>query len=145
MKKHLSKIGIVVGLVMLTAASSCENDASVASRNLSTAADNFEIMRRVVFYNGVTEQFILTFEGRCSIEADRADRQLEITCKHGPDDYRKHFLGLSDNTAYFVEQMDAVNVSVYHTRIVWKPQGILPDIDFKGSAEELLSNQNTNG
>lgn len=143
--KLLGKLGVAASVAMLVAASSCENDATVASRNLSTAADNFEIMRRVVFYNGVTEQYIMTFEGRCSIEADRADRQLEITCKHGPDDFRKHFLGLADNTAYFVEQMDAVNVSVYHTRIVWKPQGILPDIDFKGDLEELTTNQNTNG
>ncbi len=141
----MKKIALICLAVMGVAASSCENDATVASRNLSTAADNFEIMRRVVFYNGVTEEFIMTFEGRCSIEADRADRQLEITCKHGPDDFRKHFLGLADNTAYFVEQMDGVDVSVYHTRVVWKPQGILPDIDFKGSADELLNNQNSNG
>lgn len=139
-----ARVGIVAGMAMLTAASTC-SDADVASRNLSVAADNFEIMRRIVFVNGVTDSFILSFEGRCSIEADRADRQLEITCKHGPDDFRKHFLGLADNTAYFVEQMDAVDVSIYHTRVVWKPQSIVPDIDFQFDGNELLSNQNTNG
>lgn len=145
MKTVKSKALIVCGLVMLTAASSCENDAAVASRNLSTAADNFEVMRRVIFYNGITGEYIMEFQGRCSIKADRADNQLELTCKHGPDEFRKHFLGLADNATYFVEQMDAVNVSTYHTRVIWKPQAILPDIDFKFDGQELLSNQNTNG
>lgn len=128
---------------MLVAASSCESDATVASRNLSTAADNFEIMRRVVFYNGITAEYMMEFQGRCSIEP--SNNLLRLTCKHGPDDYRKHYLGLSDNVTYFVEQMDAVNVSVFHTRVIWKPQGILPDIDFKGSVDELLNNQNSDG
>ena len=37
----------------------CDNDASVASRNLSQAADNFEINRRIVFYNGITGEYML--------------------------------------------------------------------------------------
>ena len=143
--KTVTKIGLAGALAMLTAASSCESDAMVASRNLSTAADNFEVMRRIVFYNVRTEQFIMTFEGRCSIKADRSDQQLEITCRHGADDFRKHFLGMAVHTAYFVEQMDPVNVSTFHTRVVWKPQSILPDIDLKGDVEELIHNQNTNG
>lgn len=121
---------------MILAGSQCSDDAKVASKNLSKAADNFEIMRRIIAVNGITGDFVMSMEGRCSI-ADQAT-QLEVTCKHGPDDYRKHFVGLSDNTFYFVEQMDGVDVSVYHTRVTWKPQGILPEIDFRGSAEELV-------
>ena len=30
----------------------CADEANVASRNLGKAADNFEVNRRVVFYNG---------------------------------------------------------------------------------------------
>ena len=142
--KKLTAIGIASGLVMLTAASTC-SDANTASLNISTAADTFKIMPRVVFYNGITGDYILEFQGRCSIKADRADAQLELTCKHGADDFRKHFLGLSDNATYFVEQMDGVDVSTYHTRVIWKPQSILPDIDFKWDTNELLNNQNTDG
>ena len=49
----------------------CSDDASIASRNLSKAADMFEIERRVIFYNGITGGYILTIEGRCSIEGGR--------------------------------------------------------------------------
>lgn len=109
----------------------CERDAVVASRNLSYAADNFEISRRVVFYNGITGEYILSVEGLCSIEADRSDNQLELTCKTSPTTYKKHFLGLSDNVTYFAEQIESANVSAYHYKVIFKPQSIIPDVDVK--------------
>jgi hypothetical protein len=117
----------------------CVPDAQIASQNLSKAADMFEIDRRVVFYNGITDTYMLTIEGRCSIEKDGADVQLEVTCKTGPNQYKKHFLGISDNVTYFVEQLETADVSVYHYRVIFKPQSILPDVDFRGDAGELLS------
>ncbi|TSC63965.1 MAG: hypothetical protein G01um101491_405 [Parcubacteria group bacterium Gr01-1014_91] len=116
----------------------CENDARVASRNLSQAADMFEIDRRVVFYNGINGEWILSIEGRCSIQVDRPESQLEVTCKIGPSAYKKHFLGLSDNVTYFAEQLESANASVYHYRVIFKPQTILPDVDFRGKASELM-------
>ena len=115
----------------------CKDDAEIASRNLSKAADNFEIVRRVVFYNGITDSYMLTIEGRCAIVADGDDRQLEVTCKIAEDQFKKHYLGLSDNVTYFAEQMETVDVDVYHHRVTFKPQQIIPDIDFRMSTEEL--------
>ena len=77
--------------------SACDSDADIASQNLSKAADMFEIERRVVFYNGITNDYILMVEGRCSLGNDRSSSQMTVTCKTGPDEYKKHFLGLSDN------------------------------------------------
>lgn len=113
--------------------SGCVDDASVASHNLSKAADMFEITRRVVFYNGITGEYMLSLEGRCSIKADGMDNQLEVTCKTGPGSYKKHFLGLSDNVTYFAEQLEDTSVSVYHYRVIFKPQSIVPNVDFEGS------------
>lgn len=118
--------------------SACQDDADVASYNLSKAADNFEIVRRVVFYDGINADYMLEITGRCSI-ADQGN-QLELTCKDGPDQFSKHFLGLSDNVTYFAEQVGAVDVSVFHTRITWKPQSIIPDVDLRTSGEELFEN-----
>ena len=81
-------------------------DADIASSNISKAADNFEIPRRIVFYNGITDKYMLTVEGRCSLgNADNRDQQLTVTCKVGEDQYKKHFLGLSDNVTYFAEHL----------------------------------------
>ena len=57
-----------------------------------------------------------------------AERELTVTCKVGSG-YKKSFLGLSDNVTYFVEQMDAADVSTDHYRVIFKPTVILPDID----------------
>lgn len=123
----------------LLALAGCQDDAQVASYNISKAADNFEIDRRIVFYNGITDTYMLTIEGRCSIEDQTT--QLEVTCKIGRDAFKKHFLGLSDNVTYFAEQLETADVSVYHHRVTFKPQEILPDIDFRGDAGELMQNK----
>ena len=118
--------------------SACDSDADIASQNLSRAADMFEIERRVVFYNGITNDYILMVEGRCSLGNDRSSSQMTVTCKTGPDEYKKHFLGLSDNVTYFAEQLEGRDVSTYHYRVVFKPQAIVPDVDLAVSGEELL-------
>lgn len=118
-----------------------EDDAIIASKNLSKAADNFEINRRIVFYNSITDTYMLSIEGLCSLGTSQTG-QLSVTCKTGPDEYKKHFLGRADNVTYFAEQLGAANVSAYHYRVTFKPQTILPDIDFRGDADELLINRN---
>ena len=109
------------------------SDADVASKNLSKAADNFEVTRRIVFYNGITGDYMLTIEGLCSLGNHDKARELSVTCKTGTAAHKKHFLGLSDNVTFFVEQVNDMPVNVYHYRVFFKPQTILPDIDFKGS------------
>jgi len=107
------------------------SDADVASANLSKAADQFEITRRVVFYNGITGDYMLTVEGLCSLGNHDRGRELSITCKVGPNTFKKHFLGLSDNVTYFVEQLEAKPASVYHYRVIFKPASIIPDVEVK--------------
>ena len=107
----------------------CSSPSDVASENLSEAAENFEINRRVVFFNGITDTYLLEIEGRCSIEPDGIDGQLEVTCRTGDDEYKKHFLGLSDNVTYFVEQIEGAEVSTYNYKVRYRPETILPDIE----------------
>ena len=127
------KLKIIASLCALAILAGC-SDAEIASSNLSKAADNFEVSRRVIFYNGITGEYMLTIEGRCSLGSGTAAKSLTVTCKTGASEYKKHFLGLSDNVTYFAEQLQPVSVSAYHYRVIFKPQTILPDIDFKGSA-----------
>ncbi|QDM55692.1 hypothetical protein SEA_HOKKEND_106 [Mycobacterium phage HokkenD] len=127
MKKLLTAVaatGLILGL------SSCSSDADVASENLSKAADNFEIPRRIVFFNGITDKYLLEIQGRCSISADTASKKLDVTCKVN-DGYKKHFLGLSDNVSYFVEQINGANVSTDFYQVNFKPASILPDVELR--------------
>jgi len=128
------RILIAITMILTTTLIVGCSDAKIASRNLSKAADMFELNRRVVFYNGITDSYILTIEGRCSINAK--NRQLEVTCKTGNTDYKKHFLGISDNVTYFSEQLEPAKVDVYHYRVIFKPEAITPDIDLEISVNQ---------
>jgi len=119
----------VVAFLAFVVLAGCERQADVASRNLSVAADNFEIVRRVVFYNGITDTYMLTIEGLCSLGNHDSSREITITCKTGVGEYKKHFLGLSDNVTYFVEQLKTADVSTYQYRVIFRPSTIIPNVD----------------
>jgi hypothetical protein len=118
--------------MMVFALVGCRTDADVVSENVSKAADQFQILRRIVFYNGITGEYMLTIEGYCSLGNFDDTGELTVTCKVGMgEDYKKHFLGLSDNVTYFVEQLNSANVSADHYKVVFKPTVIIPDIDIE--------------
>jgi len=116
---------VFVCLIMI----GCATDADIASRNLSKAADMFEVNRRVVFYNGITDKYILSVEGRCSVEF--FPDKFVVTCKTGPGEFKKHYLGRADNVFPFVEQLESSPAGEYRYRVIFKPESIIPDVDFK--------------
>lgn len=131
MKKKIAAaiLAVAVGLGL----ASCSAESDTASHNLSTASDNFEIDRRIVFFNGITDTYLLEIEGLCSIRADETDQQLEVTCKTDHNQYKKHFLGLSDNVSYFVEQIQGEYADPFHYRVMFRPETIVPNIDMETS------------
>ena len=126
----MNKFFAIISLFAVVFLSACGADADIASRNISKAADMFEVNRRVVFYNGINGEYMLTIEGMCSLGNDRSGKEISITCKVGEGQYKKHFLGLSDNVTFFIEQMEPNKVSRFHYRVIFKPAAIIPDIDF---------------
>lgn len=109
----------------------CAPDADIASANISKAADMFEIQRRIVFYNGITGEYMLSIEGLCSLGNHDGPREVSVTCKTGPGNYKKHFLGLSDNVTFFAEQIDPAPASAYQYRVIFKPLSIIPDVEIR--------------
>lgn len=120
-------IAVLVALVLMFAATGCESDAKKASQNTSTAADNFEVQRKIVGVNTRTDKYLFYVEGRCSIE--RENGWLVAMCKHADNDYRKHYLSLSTDTSVAITQEAGIDVSVYHTRIIIKPENLLPNLE----------------
>lgn len=128
---------ILATSVFALALTGCSDDATVARHNMTKAADNFELMRRIVFYNVRLGQNVVTVEGKCSIEYGSG--RTEYICKVGDGKYIRNFLSDSNDIVAIVEQMDSVPVNVYHFRRTFKPQTIIPDIDFRGSSGELMN------
>lgn len=122
----LASLSLVAGIGL--GATACSSDADTASANLSKDAENFKINRRIVFYNGITDTYILQIEGFCSVETEEQGK-LTVTCKTGNEQYKKHFLGRSDNVTWFAEQIESANVSVSHYKVIFKPSAIVPDIE----------------
>jgi hypothetical protein len=129
----MRKFVVLFVLLFAVLVSACGSQADTASSNLSKAADSFEITRRIVFYNGITGENILVIEGLCSLGNFDAAGELSVTCKVGPDQYKKHFLGLSDNVTYFAEQIDGAPADPFHYRVIFKPETLIPDIDLQTS------------
>jgi hypothetical protein len=126
MKNATKYIMVVAAAVIL---SGCMQESERAAYNVSQAAHNFEVNRRVIFYNGITGEYILTIEGLLSVvpEIDR----LSVIVKTGPSEYKKHYLGVSDNVTWFCEQIDSVKADPYRYRVIFRPKTIIPDIELQ--------------
>jgi hypothetical protein len=105
----------------------CSTPAYTATQNVKLAADNFQLNRRIVFYNSHTDSYMMTITGRASVNTTSGGR-LEVTVKTGPGSFKVHYLGLSRDVTYFSEQLDAVQVDDYRSQIIFRPESVLPAI-----------------
>ena len=113
----------------------CSSDADTADYNTKQAAEAFEIQREFVGINGITGKTIFYAEGRCSFEYPEPGR-FDLMCKYGPDEYRKHVFIMGDQDSVTVTQTEDIDVSEYHTRIILKPQNLIPEFDLMVGEDE---------
>ncbi len=118
----------IMVIIILSTLTGCafDSDATVASYNVSKEADQFRVKRRIVFVNLRSDTYLFSITGNCSVETDNTDNQLEVICKVGEDQYQKHFLYLSNETTYTIEQLDYTEASKYDYEIIFKPENIIP-------------------
>ena len=132
----MKKIGIFLLAVMsMVGLIGCTSEADTVSENLSKSADSFEVQRRIVFINGITDKYLLEIQGLCSLGNNDDAGKLSVTCKVAEGQYKKHYLGLSDNVTFLVEQTDAKYEDPFHYKILFRPEAIIPDIDLQTSNE----------
>lgn len=122
---------LVAGLAL----TGCTSDADQADYNTVQAAEAFEVQREIVGINGITGETIFYAEGRCSFEYPE-DGRFDLMCKYGPDEYRKHVFILGDQDSVTITQTKPIDVSEYHTRIILKPQNLIPEFDLMVGEDE---------
>ena len=107
------------------------SNAQTVSKNISKECDKFNCLRKIVLTNGITDKVQFEVTGLCSIERDAY--VVKATCKepdeNGDPSFKKHYLGLSDNTIWTNVQLKTLNVSQYRTKIIFRPTAIVPDLD----------------
>ena len=115
-------------LVMAAALAACSTEADRVSYNLSQQADNFNDVRQITVINRLQGDVLFQMTGKMSITADPADNQLEILVEDENGEYKKHFIGLSDNVTYVVEDVTAGDVNQYKYTLNFNPKMWLPEV-----------------
>lgn len=120
-------IALVMVLVLAISMAGC-TEADKVSYNLSQEADNFNEIRQITVINCLQGDVLFQMTGKMSIFADMADNQLEIVVEDENGTYKKHFIGLSDNVTYVIEDVTAQMVDKYKYTLRFNPKmwGPLP-------------------
>lgn len=122
MKKKL----FIAAVIGATALAGCDTEANRVSYNLSQEADNFNDIRQITVINCLQGDVLFQMTGKMSITADTSDNQLEIIVEDENGEYKKHFIGLSDNVTYVVEDVTAGDVEKYKYTLNFNPEMWLP-------------------
>lgn len=120
-------VGISIFVIILLGTTGCTS-AETVSHNLSREADEFKVKRRIVFVNLRTNDYLLEITGNCSVQGgeNTGNNELEVICRIADDKYQKHFLHISNETTYTVEQLEYNDVSRYDYEIIFRPEAIVP-------------------
>ena len=101
-------------------------EADRVSSNLSKEADNFNDIRQVTVINCLQGDVLFQMTGKMSITADTGDNQLEVVVEDENGNYKKHFIGLSDNVTYVVEDITSKDVEKYKYTLNFNPNMWIP-------------------
>ena len=123
MKKKV--LALLLSVSTMFAFSGC-SEASKVSHNLSLEADNFKDVLPVTVINCLQGDVLFQMTGKMSITADTSDNQLEVVVEDEKGEYKKHFIGLSDNVTYVVEDITAGDVSKNKYTLNFNPEMWIP-------------------
>lgn len=126
MKKILI-VSLIISLSVVIFSGCDQRQADDVSYNLSLRADNFNDVRQITVINCLQGDVLFQMTGKISITADTADNQLEIIVECADGEYKKHFIGLSDNVTYVVEDITSGYVDKYNYTLNFNPKMWLPN------------------
>lgn len=106
--------------------SACDTEASRVSYNLSQEAENFNDIRQLTVINCLQGDTLFQMTGKMSITADTEDNQLEVIVEDENGEYKKHYIGLSDNVTYVVEDITSGDVEKYKYTLNFNPEMWIP-------------------
>lgn len=128
MKKLVKTLVItaICAVLIFSLAGCDQRQADDVSYNLSLKADNFEDVRQITVINCLKGDVLFRMTGKMSITADNVDNQLEVVVEDENGEYKKHFIGLSDNVTYVVEDITSEDVSKYSYTLNFNPNMWIP-------------------
>lgn len=127
MKTKKLMIAIVLLLVCITVCFSLSGctEANKVSHNVSQEADNFNVLRRLAVINSRTDKVEFEVVGAFSLDVESKNK-INITCEMEDGTYKKHIIGLNENTMYVVEDIGGAKVNKYKYQVNYIPESIVP-------------------
>jgi hypothetical protein len=104
------------------------SDADKAAYNVMMDAEGFKVQRTIIGQSGISDKIFMMAEGRCSFEYP-SDNRVDIICKIADDEYKRDTMILGDQDRVYIAQEEPIDVSVYKTRVIFKPESLLPEFD----------------
>ena len=125
MKKKIVAVMAVVMLAAMMLAGCTE--VSQVSYNVSQEADNFNVLRRFAVINTRTDKVEFELIGAFSLQVENShDNQVEIVVELEDGTYKKHIIGMNENTMYVVEDLGGAKVNKYKYEVNYIPETIVP-------------------
>lgn len=140
MTKNRKIATVLAFLAGATVLAGCESAADTANSNLSKAAENFEVPRRIVGINGITDSVLFMVEGFCSYETP--GNVVEVICltDRATGEVMRTTLGTADNVTFVSTQLQGVEVDLFKPRVIFRPETIVPDVELSTSLGDLGAN-----
>lgn len=125
---------LVAGALVAATLTGCTSAADRANENLSKAAENFEVPRRVTGINGITDNVLFTVEGFCSYEVDGGTLEAICLIDRASGEVERTTLHLSDNVTFVVTQTGGTEVDLFRPRVIFRPENVVPNFDLSTEA-----------
>lgn len=120
MRKRIATIVMILSLGL----TGC-TEADKVSSNVSVEADNFNVLRRFAVINSRTDKVEFEVIGAFSLDASNKNK-ISIICEMEDGTYKKHIIGLNENTMYVIEDLGGAKVNKYKYEVNYIPESIVP-------------------
>jgi hypothetical protein len=134
MTKSKTLAGLAAALLLFVGLEACTSAADRANENLSKAAENFEVPRRITGINGITDTVLFTVEGFCSYEVDGDTYEVICLVDRATGEVERTALAKSDNVTILVTQTGGTKVDLFRPRVIFRPESVVPDFDLSTSS-----------
>lgn len=127
---------VLIGLFVGASIAACTSEADSANDNLSRAAENFEVPRRIVGINTITDSVLFSVEGFCSYETDGDVIEAICLVDRANDEVSRTTMGKADNVTFISTQLEGVKVDMFRPRIIFRPETVIPNFDLSTSLND---------
>lgn len=124
-KSHWFLMVVALCVAVMVALVGCGRQAERVSHNLSLEADSFNIARKLTVINQRTDTIIFQIAGNFSLQ-NEGNNELSVVGEDPDGRYYKHFVFLSSEISYIVEDLGSTGVDKHKYEINFNPKMIIP-------------------